>query len=62
VQTGRPTLLESQPGVEVCSEASSGAETMERANEHKPDLVILERTMHICEELAHDDLPFEKMP
>jgi DNA-binding NarL/FixJ family response regulator len=45
VRRGLRTLLESQPGIEVCSEASSGAEAMGRAREHKPDLVMLDLTM-----------------
>jgi DNA-binding NarL/FixJ family response regulator len=45
VRRGVRALLESQPGIEVCSEASSGAEAMERTREHKPDLVMLDLTM-----------------
>lgn len=45
VRRGLRTLLESQPGIEVCSEASSGAEAMGHAKQHKPDLVMLDLTM-----------------
>lgn len=35
-------FLESQPQVEVCGEASDGAEALERGLELKPDLIVLD--------------------
>jgi DNA-binding NarL/FixJ family response regulator len=45
VRRGVRTLLESQPGIEVCGEASTGTETMDRVKKEKPDLVVLDLTM-----------------
>ena len=45
VRRGVRTLLESQPGIEVCGEASTGAETMDRVKRERPDLVVLDLTM-----------------
>ncbi len=45
VRRGICTFLESQSGIEVCGEASTGAETMERVKKEKPDLVVLDLTM-----------------
>ena len=38
-------FLESQPKVEVCGEASNGAEGLEKGLELKPDLVVLDFSM-----------------
>jgi DNA-binding NarL/FixJ family response regulator len=45
VRRGLRALLETQPGIEVCSEASTGAETLELVKNIKPDLVVLDLTM-----------------
>jgi DNA-binding NarL/FixJ family response regulator len=45
VRRGLRALLDSQPGLEVCAEASTGIETMDRVQRHKPDLVMLDLTM-----------------
>ena len=45
VRRGIRTLLESQPGIEVCGEASTAAETIDRVKKEKPDLVVLDLTM-----------------
>lgn len=45
VRRGLRALLESQPGIEVCCEASTGLEAMEYVKKGKPDLVILDLTM-----------------
>lgn len=44
VRRGLRSLL-SQPGVEVCCEASTGVEAMEQIKKDKPDLVVLDLTM-----------------
>ncbi|MGA8368461.1 MAG: response regulator [Candidatus Acidiferrales bacterium] len=45
VRRGVRSLLESQPGIEVCGEASTGVETMDRVRKERPDLVVLDLTM-----------------
>jgi DNA-binding NarL/FixJ family response regulator len=45
VRRGLRALLDSQPGLEVCAEASTGIETMERVQRYKPDLLMLDLTM-----------------
>jgi DNA-binding NarL/FixJ family response regulator len=45
VRRGVRTLLESQPGIEVCCEASTGVEAIEYVKKNKPDLVLLDLTM-----------------
>jgi DNA-binding NarL/FixJ family response regulator len=42
---GIRTLLESQPGLEVCCEASTGTEAIEQARKDKPDLAVMDLTM-----------------
>lgn len=45
VRRGLRALLESQPGLEVCWEASTGTEALEYVRRGKPDLVVLDLTM-----------------
>jgi DNA-binding NarL/FixJ family response regulator len=45
VRSGLRTLLETQPGVEVCSEAANGIEAVDFVKKGKPDLVVLDLTM-----------------
>lgn len=45
VRRGLRSLLESQPGIEVCCEASTGAEALEYVRRAKPDMVVLDLTM-----------------
>jgi DNA-binding NarL/FixJ family response regulator len=45
VRRGFRALIASQPGVEVCCEASTGLETMRQARKEMPDLVVLDLTM-----------------
>jgi DNA-binding NarL/FixJ family response regulator len=45
VRHGLRTLLESQPGIEVCDEACNGVEALELVKKIKPDLMIVDLTM-----------------
>jgi len=45
VRRGLRALLTSQPGIEVCSEASSGTEALDYLKKEKPDLMVLDLTM-----------------
>ncbi|MGH9690444.1 MAG: response regulator transcription factor [Candidatus Acidiferrales bacterium] len=45
VRRGVRALLQSQPGIEVCWEASNGVETMQYVKKEKPDLLVLDLTM-----------------
>jgi DNA-binding NarL/FixJ family response regulator len=45
VRHGLRVLLESQPGVQVCGEARTGAEAMDGVRREKPDLLVLDLTM-----------------
>lgn len=45
VRRGLRSLLETQPGLEVCSEAKNGAEAVDQVVKGKPDLVIMDLTM-----------------
>jgi DNA-binding NarL/FixJ family response regulator len=45
VQQGLRRLLESQPGVEVCCEATTGTEAVDQVKKAKPDLAVLDLTM-----------------
>lgn len=45
VRTGLKSFLESQEGLLVIAEASSGKEALELALEHKPDVVIMDISM-----------------
>jgi DNA-binding NarL/FixJ family response regulator len=45
VRVGLRRLLESEPDIKVCAEASDGQEALELAREHNPSLVILDISM-----------------
>jgi DNA-binding NarL/FixJ family response regulator len=45
VRRGVRAMLESQPGIEVCSEASNGVEALHYIRKEKPDLLVLDLTM-----------------
>lgn len=45
VRRGLRSLLDAQPGIEVCAEASTGAETLDCVRDLKPDLLVLDITM-----------------
>lgn len=45
VRHGLRALLSSQPGLEICCEASTGVEALELVKKEKPDLVILDLTL-----------------
>jgi DNA-binding NarL/FixJ family response regulator len=45
VRRGIRALLETQPGIEVCCEASTGVQAIEHIKTGKPDLVLLDLTM-----------------
>lgn len=45
VRHGLRVLLESQPGIQVCWEASTGMEALDYVAKEKPDLLVLDLTM-----------------
>lgn len=45
VREGLRSLLESEPGLQVCSEASDGREVLELVEKHQPDVVVLDISM-----------------
>jgi len=45
VRQGLRTILESHPGWEICGEAVTGREAIEKATELKPDVVVLDFSM-----------------
>jgi DNA-binding NarL/FixJ family response regulator len=45
VRSGLKQLLEAQPGIEVCCEATTGVEAVEHVKKAKPDMVLLDLTM-----------------
>ena len=45
VRRGIKSLIESQPGWHVCDEARSGREAVAKAEEQKPDIVVLDISM-----------------
>jgi DNA-binding NarL/FixJ family response regulator len=45
VRQGIRNLLETQPGLEVCCEASNGLEAVDQVKKARPDLVLLDLTM-----------------
>jgi DNA-binding LytR/AlgR family response regulator len=42
-------LLEEMPGVEICGQASNGAEALVRANDQRPDVVLLDLQMPLID-------------
>ena len=55
MRKGLRTAIEPHPGWEVCGEATTGLEAFEQTKLLKPDLVILDVSMHILNglEVAH---------
>ena len=45
VRAGVRTVLESQPEIEICGEASNGEECLHKVLQLRPDVVILDLTM-----------------
>jgi DNA-binding NarL/FixJ family response regulator len=45
VRRGLRSLLDSQPSLQVCAEASTGTETLDCVRRFRPDLVVLDLTM-----------------
>jgi DNA-binding NarL/FixJ family response regulator len=45
VRRGVRAVLESQPGIEICAEASDGLEAVDSIKKEKPDLLVLDLTM-----------------
>jgi DNA-binding NarL/FixJ family response regulator len=45
VRKGLRTLLETEGGWEVCGEAANGREAVEKANQYRPDVVLLDLEM-----------------
>lgn len=45
VRRGIRTILQSQPGIEVCHEAGNGLEAVQLTKSSKPDLLVLDLTM-----------------
>ena len=45
IRTGLKSFLESQPGLQVVAEASSGVEALKLAQEHHPEVVIMDISM-----------------
>src|SRR5688572_7934350 len=45
MRQGMRVLIERQPGWEVCGVASTGREALARADELKPDIVVMDMTM-----------------
>jgi two-component system response regulator NreC len=45
VRRGLRVLLESQPGIQICGEASTGLEAIDSVKREKPDLLVLDLTL-----------------
>ena len=56
VRRGIRALLETEPGIEICHEAGDGLEALEYVKKHKPDMVLLDLTMHFSEDVAREAL------
>jgi two-component system nitrate/nitrite response regulator NarL len=61
-RSGIKLLLERQPGFEVVGEAGDGLEGVKRANQLKPDIVLLDLHMPITSGLAAIPLLMEEAP
>ena len=59
LRRGIRTMLESEPGLEICGEAVDGREALEKTLAHAPDLVILDINMpilnglEVCRQILH---------
>jgi DNA-binding NarL/FixJ family response regulator len=51
VRRGDCAILESRGDIEVCAEASNGEEAVRKANEIKPDIVLMDFTMPLMDGL-----------
>jgi len=45
-------LVETHPGWEVCAEAENGQEALEKIQQHKPDLIIMDMAMPVKDGLT----------
>lgn len=62
VRSGLRSLLETEPGLEVCGEATTGMEALEFMKKDKPDLILLDLTMPEMNGLEAARLIHEQSP
>lgn len=62
VRNGIKSLLEVQPDIEVIAEASNGAEALDRAQETRPDVAVIDITMPVMDGLEATRKMQEKCP
>jgi DNA-binding NarL/FixJ family response regulator len=62
VRRGVRTLLESQPGIVVCAEASDGHEAVDLSKKQKPNLAILDLTMATMDGLEASSMIRKECP